>query len=420
MLPDAISDVLPQRHGFLRPYVEYASYCSDAPEIYHVGVALTLMASACASRLMCPWMAGRILVPNLYTLLVGPSRSSRKTGSMDTGTAILQGVSNELVMPIPGSYEELITQIRERPSGLLTYREFAHFLKTTMRGYGEPIRTTLMDLFDWPPGTPYTRNLKKGKTIIEGPICLSMLAAIATELLFSYTDREEWQGGFFGRMLILYGSRGSFKMPNIWPAAAQHLVGSLHNYANWPMPACGGFSPTAWLEFSKWAQWHDSHTIDAPSRVQTFIAGSSTLAAKVALLYAADQAEFTAGAGWLISEDSMRRAMLFVDKLYLPSIYQLGERLALGPWERDRQRILDIIETRPQGVLRKDVLKTAKVSSALLDDLVNTLKEEGTITQAQNAAGPVYRRVRSTDTEGDGGGGKVIQMPGAYAAGVSP
>jgi hypothetical protein len=352
-------------------------------------------------------MAGRILVPNLYTLLVGPSRSARKTGSMDMGTAIVQGVSAELVMPVPGSYEELIAQIREKPAGLLTYREFSHFLKTTMRGYGEPIRTVLMDLYDHPPGVPYTRNLRKGKTIIEG-VCLNMLSSIATELLFSYSDKEEWMGGFFGRMLILYGARGTFRLPNTWPEATTHLIASLCNYSNWPIPPCGGFAPLAWQELAKWAQHHDSHTIDAPSRVQTFIAGSTTLAAKIALLYAADQGEFMAGAGWQVSMESMRRAMLFVDKLYLPSIFALGERLALGPWERDRQRILDAIESRHSGILRRDLLKIVKISSDFMDQLINTLKEEGTITQSQHAAGPWYKKVTTGD---EGGGGTVIPFP---------
>jgi hypothetical protein len=48
-----------------------------------------------------------------------------------------------------------------------------------------------MDLYDWSPDRAYTRNLKKGKTVIEPPICLSMLSSIATELLFSYCVDEQ-------------------------------------------------------------------------------------------------------------------------------------------------------------------------------------------------------------------------------------
>ena len=403
MLPDKITEVLPAGNGFLRSYVEYASQCSDAPEIYHVGVGLTVFAGAVAKYLACPWMAGRTLIPNLYTLLVGPSRSSRKTGSMDTGIDIIQQVNNDLVIPIPGSYEEMVTQVRATPSGLLTYREFGHFLKTTQRGYGEPIRTVLMDLFDWPPDRAYTRNLKKGKTVIEPPICLSMLSSIATELLFAYIDQEDWTGGFFGRMIILYGIRETFRMPLTWPDARQHLAALLYRYWQWRPPACGGFDPYAWQLFAQWAQWRDSQTNTAPSRVTTFISGATTLAAKVALLYAFDAGEPVAGQGWMISYESMRRAIMFVDQLYIPSITHLGERLALGPWEKDRQRVLDVLDLKPEGMLQKDLLKKARVSLDLLEQVAATLKAEGTITQSQTAGGITYRRVPE---------GKVIQFPG--------
>lgn len=415
MLPERISEALPQGHGFLRSYVEYAAACSDAPEIYHVGVGLTVFAAAVARRLPCPWLAGRILLPNLYTLLVGPSRSSRKTSSMDAGVQLVHTADPERVIPIPGSYEELIAQLRKSPDGLLTYREFGHFLKTTQRGYGEPIRTVLMDLYDWPPDRSYTRNLKKGQTVIEAPICLSMLSTIATDLLFSYTDTEEWQGGFFGRMVVLYGERESFKMPATWMSAHQQLAGVLHAFVNYPFPLCGGYSPQAWTAFETWARWRDGQATNAPSRVQTFIAGATTLAAKVALLYAADAGEPAAGHGWLVSYESIRRAVIFVETLYLPSIMHLGERLAIGPWERDRQRVLDVIESMPRGIARRDLIRRAKLSSEYMDSVLNTLKEEGSIVQSQDARGMSYKRATP---DHPGSGPRLTSVPAVN--GVTP
>lgn len=400
VLPSLISEALPQQRGFLRSYVEYASTCSDAPEIYHVGVGLTILSATVAKKLICPWMAGRTLVPNLYTLLVGPSRSARKTGSMDTGIDILQTVKNELVIPIPGSYEELVTQIRATPTGLLTYREFGHFLKTTQRGYGEPIRTVLMDLYDWPPDRAYVRNLKKAKTVIEAPIVLSMLSAIATELLFSLTDTEEWTGGFFGRMLLLYGEREGFRMPFTWREAHDYLVSLLSQLMAYPFPQCGGFSPTAWSEFERWSRWRDSQAVNAPSRMQTHVAGATTLAAKVALLFAADAGEVAAGNGWLVSYESMARAMLFVETLYMPSVVHLGERLALGIWEKDRQKVLDAVESARQiGISRRDLLRRVRMESTFLETILNTLREEGTIISVTDARGPAFRATRA----GEGG-----------------
>lgn len=398
-LSPAVNAVLPAGTGFLREYAAYAAGCSDAPDLYHVGVGATILGTIISRRVSCPWLAGRTLVPNMYTLLVGPSRSTRKTASMDAGLDILREVDSTLVMPVPGSYEELIAQIRTKSEGLLTYREFGHFLKTTARGYGEPIRTVLMDLFDWPPGKPYTRNLKKGKTVIDGPICLSMLSSIATDLLYAYSDVEEWTGGFFGRMTILYGARDTFKMPSTWEPYRAHLIQKLAEYNKFDYQPSGGFEPSAWSYFDTWSRWRDSQTSRLPLRVQTFAAGVSTLAAKIALIFAVDAGECQCGPGWLVSLRTMQHATEFIEKLYMPSIEYLGENLALSVWERDRKKVLDAIDSQGQlGVARRDLLKRALVSAELLDMVIGTLREEGTVAQGNDARGIVYKRTTANDT----------------------
>ena len=391
MLSERVAAVLPERSAFLRNYCTYAAYCSDAPDIYHIGVGLTIFSAAVAKTARCPWQAGRELVPNLYTLIVGPSRSARKTASLDAGIEILRDAHAETVIPIPGSYEELIAQLRATPTGLMLYREFGHFLKTTQRGYGEPIRTVLMDLFDQPPNQPYVRNLRKGKTIIEAPIVLSLIAACSTDLLFSYTDAESWVGGFFGRFLLLYGERDGFKMPNTWSEARSYLTTQLAAWVSVGLPPCGGFAPDAAQMFEQWSRYRDSTADNAPPRVRTFFSGATTLAAKVALLYAIDQHEPAAGNGWLISYSALAKAIQFVDTLYLPSILNIGDRLALGFFEKDRQRIIDVIAAKKGPISRGEVLRATKVSMQLLDQVIDTLRESGEVTQGQGAQGLTYR-----------------------------
>lgn len=402
--------MLPERSTFLRSYVEYATQCSDAPDLFHLGVGLTIFSAAVAKTARAPYLAGRSLVPNLYTLIVGPSRSARKTASLDIGIDILRRANAEAVIPIPGSYEELVAQLRATPTGLLEYREFGHFLKTTVRGYGEPIRTVLMDLFDWPPDQPYVRNLRKGKTVIEAPIVLSMLSAIATDLLYRYTDTEEWTGGFFGRCFMLYGEREAFRLPSTWDEARDSLVQRLHAWNNTAIPYCGGFAPDAWQAFEQWSRWRDSKAGDAPDRVQTFFAGAPTLAAKIALLYAIDQHEPVAGHGWLISYESLRKAVSVVDTLYLPSIVHLGEHLALGPFERERMRILDAIDSMgKRGISRAELLRKVKMSNQALDIYTDTLIDSGELVRAQDARGLVFKRPGAGLSLLSGGAGGVGQ-----------
>jgi hypothetical protein len=394
-----VDDVLPRQSYFLRNYCNYAAACSDAPPLYHIGVGLTILSAAVARRVVCPWMAGRSLMPNLYTLLVGPSRSSRKTGSMDIGIDLLQAADTQLVCPIPGSYEEMIAQVRRRPEGLFIYREFAHLLKTTQKGYGEPIRTILMDLYDWPPHRPYIRNLKKGSTVIDAPICISMLGGIATDLLYRYCDLEEWTGGFFARMLMLYGEREECRLPLTWPAAHNHLTTALHGMMQWQIPPCGGFAPDAWTQLEEWTIWQDKKTDELPARVRHFAAGMTTMAAKIALLYAVDSGEPQAGPGWQISCDTLQRAIWFVHGPYQASVVRLGEKLTIGFWEQDRQRVLDGIDSEPRGILRYQLIRMVKMDLELFERILNSLKEEKLILQQQHphGLGVMYRRMTETE-----------------------
>lgn len=379
--------------GFITPYVQYAAACSDAPVAYHIGVALTVLASAVSGRIRCPWLAGRSLTPNLYTVLVGPSRSARKTGSIDIGVDLLNIADQSLVTPIPGSYEELIAQIRRKNVGLLTYREFGHFLKTTSRGYGEPIRTVLMDLYDWPPDRPYERNLKKERTVVEAGISLSMIAGIATELLFAYSDLESWIGGFFGRFLVLYGERDEFRLPATWPQARDYLGAQLAHYIGNPIGICGGFAPDAWQAFAAWSAWRDENVEEFEPRVRTFVAGSITLAAKIALLYAVDDGTAFQRDGWLVTYEHMYRAAQFVETLYLPSIKTIGERLQLSIYERERQRVLDAIPPGEIGISQRRLTRVLKLDVDTLARITHSLEVEGTIHIRKESRPMMYVRV---------------------------
>ena len=78
MLPEALSACLPPE-GFVRSYCSYSSGATDAPEVYHAGVALAILAGAVADKLAFPLIGDSVSYPNLWTVLVGPSRAARKT-----------------------------------------------------------------------------------------------------------------------------------------------------------------------------------------------------------------------------------------------------------------------------------------------------------------------------------------------------
>lgn len=380
-LPDHVSEALPQRSGFLRNYVEYASACSDAPPVFHAGIGLTIFAGAVAHRISCPWTAGRRLMPNLYTLIVGPSTTARKTTALDAGSDVLYRAVPDRCIPVPGTYEELVAELRRQAHGVLTFREFAHFLKMTAKGYAAPQRTALLDLYDWPSERPYTRNLKKGATIIRGPICLSMLASIGNEALHQFVDTGEWFGGFFGRMLLIYGERDDFQMPLGWENGRDFLAYYLGQFAQYPTPPCLGFQPDAWEWFSGWCKRHDDHRHQLSTRTKSFAAGVAGFAAKIALLFAIDGGAAWSEHPWYVPTDALYHATRFIDNMYLPSAIKMGETLVqLSTWEQYRQRVLDTIDaTGDIGISHRDLLRKTRVTADNLEQATETLRAEGTI-----------------------------------------
>ena len=70
----------------------------------------------------------------------------------------------------------------------------------------------------------------------------------------------------------------------------------------------------------------------------------------------------------------------------------LGQRLALGPFERDRQRVLDAIEAKRVPIGRAELLRQLKISTQFLDQVIDTLRDSGEITAGQDARGLTYKK----------------------------
>lgn len=403
VLPESILNCLPQNNGFLRTYAEYVSACSDAPPVYHVGVGLTILSTLVGDDLRCPWTAGSTLKPNLYTLLVGPSRRTRKTTSVDAGVNMLGIAEPSLVIPTPGSYEELIAQLRRKSVGVLVLREFAHFLKATQRGYAEQQRTALMDLYDWPDERPFTRNLKKGETRIEGPICLSLLGGASLETLFQLTDWSDWLGGFYGRLLFLHSDgEDAFRMPGDVAEYRNYLISFMRGYSGFRVPKCAGFHQAGWEWFSQWAA-EKSHQADvSESRERNFLYGCQEFAAKIAMLYAVDSQECVQP-GWYISPESIYRAVTFIEHAYLPSCKKLGEKVQFSEWERHRQRLIDMLaRSGDMGITEKEMLRRTKLSTQDLTALLDTLRAADIteqVTTGSTGARHRLKRSRRTPTK---------------------
>ena len=88
---------------WLTKYLEYTEN-SESPISYHTWCGLSVIAGALQRRVYLKWGLGRVIYPNLYVVLVGPSGRTRK------GVAI--GIAKDFLKKIPG-----ITVTPESSSG---------------------------------------------------------------------------------------------------------------------------------------------------------------------------------------------------------------------------------------------------------------------------------------------------------------
>lgn len=198
---------------FLRAYETSMAQFTDAPAVYHRASAYGIFGA-----LLTRWRYRCILeggVPprwtNLWILLVGDSGENRKSTAVRMASDVLHEIDQELVAPNDGSPEGFLQNLVKKERALkgnattfVEAPEFATLLAQFTRSYSLSLKPLLMDFYDVPH--TFKRQLAKQEFIIPHPR-VSMLGAIATELLAPYTSQDDWLGGFFSRTMLIDADR---------------------------------------------------------------------------------------------------------------------------------------------------------------------------------------------------------------------
>ena len=134
------------RTGWLREYIIHGCKQTTAPLCYHLGVGITLLGVTCPLEYHMEY-AGR-LYGNNFTLLVGRSGEDNKSTALNVGLEILKDAAGSLIGDMPGSPEGLIESLQHAPTQVIPISEFGKFLSSAQRGYFEPTKTLLADVWD--------------------------------------------------------------------------------------------------------------------------------------------------------------------------------------------------------------------------------------------------------------------------------
>lgn len=195
--------------GFIRDYVDFASSLTDAPKIFHVFCGLTLLSSIVGRRAYCPGFGGRPLYPNLWSILVAPSSSYRKTTAVNIAGDFISELGGKM-LPQEFSPEMLIQEISDNPKSTFIWSEFGSALARFEREYMQGIKDILADIYDCPPH--YSRKTKGGDLFVQDPY-ITMLGATNMDWMTDKKNiRGDMRGGFIARILFVPFTSKDYEM----------------------------------------------------------------------------------------------------------------------------------------------------------------------------------------------------------------
>jgi hypothetical protein len=217
--------------GWFRDYRDVMAPCTEAPDAFHLGTALT-MASVMIGRRAWAYQAGRNF-PMLYTILVGETGGSKK----DTAIRLCEDFfldqhgGGEWFAPFATMYnidtsQGLVNHLFENPVRLSINTEFARVLDQSRQEYAVNLLRQLTQLWD---ARPVEIARAHNPLRVESPT-FSLLGAVTPQELADTMARKEILSGFANRVLFIYGSgRGTLDdPPPPDQRRTQELFGLLH------------------------------------------------------------------------------------------------------------------------------------------------------------------------------------------------
>lgn len=197
---------------WLTKYIEYTEN-SESPISYHTWCGLSVIAGALQRRVYLKWGLGRIIYPNLYVVLVGPSGRTRKGVAIGIAKEFLKKIPNVTVTPESSSgrqamimaMKRAIVNFQDPSDGKIKFHcsvtAFSEELSVFL-GQGDiAYLSNLTDWYDSKDDWEY-ETVGRGKDSLQG-LCLNLLGGTAPDWIQSMIPHEALGGGFTSRIIFV-------------------------------------------------------------------------------------------------------------------------------------------------------------------------------------------------------------------------
>ncbi len=197
---------------WLDKYLEYTEN-SESPVSYHTWCGLSVIAGALQRKVYLKWGLGRIIYPNLYVVLVGPSGRTRKGVAIGIAKDFLKKVPGITVTPESSSGRQAMIMAMKR--ALVNFQDpsdgkikfhcsvtaFSEELSVFL-GQGDiAYLSNLTDWYDSKDDWEY-ETIGRGKDTLQG-LCLNLMGGTAPDWIQSMIPQEALGGGFTSRIIFI-------------------------------------------------------------------------------------------------------------------------------------------------------------------------------------------------------------------------
>jgi hypothetical protein len=198
--------------NWLDSYLAYTEN-SESPISYHTWCGLSVIAGALQRRVYLNWGLGRVIYPNLYVVLVGPSGRTRKGVAIGIAKELLKQVTGVTVVPESSSGRQAMIQAMKRAlqnfqdptDGKIKFHSaitaFSEELSVFL-GQGDiAYLSNLTDWYDSKDDWEY-ETISRGKDTLQG-LCLNLMGGTAPDWIQSMIPQEALGGGFTSRIIFI-------------------------------------------------------------------------------------------------------------------------------------------------------------------------------------------------------------------------
>lgn len=212
--------------SFLARYIDYASQCTDAPKVYHLGVGLGILAVAAGRCDVTITTASghRQDVPiRIWSAIVGNS-GQRKSEAMDLGVDILRMAGIQFSLPQDASVEAWHDALGANPVALLQLDELSSMFDAANRSWSMGLKGWMLSMWG---GRDKDRLTKTGGQQWVRRPRFSVLGGIPQDVLEKKTNRSDWRSGLLPRFCFWSGKRTE------WAEVWQERPELQRSLANW-------------------------------------------------------------------------------------------------------------------------------------------------------------------------------------------